>query len=217
MVKVILWDWDNTLVDTFNAVLSAQNDTRTHFGLPAWSREDAKQAMNKSGRDLLNTMFGELKMKEARDYYLNAYLKYTQNNDVQLKPNAIDVLKLSKEKGFYNILASNKASSILKDELTCLKIDGFFDRVCAAEDINCDKPSKQFTDEALKGLDVDLLIAVGDGRSDVQMARNYDEGIAVLIGTNPHTKEFEENFEKVKPDLYFTDFKAVLNLLSTNS
>ena len=29
---LILWDWDNTLIDTFEAIYAAQNDTRVHYG-----------------------------------------------------------------------------------------------------------------------------------------------------------------------------------------
>ena len=118
---------------------------------------------------------------------------------------------LAKEKGFYNILASNKIGSILRNEASVLKVDKFFKRIIGAQDCQFDKPSKSFTDEAIKGLQIDTLITIGDGQSDVQMARNYENGISVLIGTNPHSNEFG----KIKPDLCFSDLHSLMEMYSS--
>ena len=209
MVKVILWDWDNTLVDSFQAILAAQNDMRTHFGLSTWSVNEAKKAMNTSGRNLLQSLFDEKKIDAARSIYLDAYMKHS--GKIQLKSNATEALRLAKEKGFYNILASNKIGSILRNEVNTLKVNSFFDRIIGAEDCQFDKPSKSFTDEAIKGLQIDTLISIGDGQSDVQMARNYENGISVLIGTNPHSDEFG----KIKPDLCFSDLHSLMEMYSS--
>ena len=53
MSKIILWDWDNTLADTFGAILVAQNVMRQAYNLSPWTKEEAKIAMNSSGRNLI--------------------------------------------------------------------------------------------------------------------------------------------------------------------
>ena len=73
--KIILWDWDNTLADTFEAIWCAQNEMRVHYGLQPWSQTEAKKDMNKSGRNLIKNLVGEEKAKEARAYYLDRYAK----------------------------------------------------------------------------------------------------------------------------------------------
>ena len=208
MIKVILWDWDNTLVDTFEAIWHAQNDMRVHFGLGEWTQEEAKKAMNLSGRNLIKNLVGEEKAKEARAFYLK---RYAQNAcHLKLKDGATDLLNSAKAAGYINILASNKAKDILENEVETLGILDKFDRIIGAEEAAEDKPSKIFTDKAIEGLGpVDLLVSVGDGLSDVKMAHNYPIGIAVLAFTDAASAEFESE----KPDYYAKDLFVCKNIL----
>lgn len=211
MVKVILWDWDNTLVDTFDAIWHAQNDMRVRFGLGSWTKEEAKKAMNLSGRNLIKNLVGEEKAKEARAFYLQ---QYAQNAcHLKLKTGAVDLLDYAKANGFVNILASNKAKDILSNEVKQMGILDKFDRMIGAEEAPEDKPSKIFTDKAVEGLDVDLLISVGDGLSDVKMAHNYQDGVAVLVFTDANSGEFENQ----KPDYCAADLNACKKVLSSLS
>ena len=211
MVKVILWDWDNTLVDTFDAIWHAQNDMRVHFGLGTWTKEEAKKAMNLSGRNLIKNLVGEEKAKEARAFYLQQYAKNACH--LKLKSGAVDLLDFAKNASFVNILASNKAKDILSNEVKQMGILDKFDRMIGAEEAAEDKPSKIFTDKAVEGLDVDLLISVGDGLSDVKMAHNYSDGVAVLVFTDANSSEFENQ----KPDYYASDLIACKKILSALS
>ncbi|MBP5534572.1 MAG: HAD hydrolase-like protein [Alphaproteobacteria bacterium] len=194
MVKVILWDWDNTLVDTFDAIWNAQNAMRVHYGLPEWTKEEAKTAMNQSGRNLIKNLVGEEKAKEARAYYLEQYAKNACH--LKLKKGAVELLDYAKSAGYINILASNKAKDILCNEVNQMGILKKFDKMIGAEEAPEDKPSKIFTDKAIEGWDVNLLISIGDGLSDVKMARNYPDGIAILTFTDANSKEFKD----IKPD-----------------
>ena len=205
--KIILWDWDNTLVDTFDAILTAQNVMRKTYGLPTWSKEEAKSAMNKSGRNLIKDLVGEEKAQEARAVYLKAYAQSA--SEIVLKPFAIDVLEKAKSLGYVNILASNKAGSILRNEAHTLNVDMYFDRIIGAEDTPCDKPSKSFTDSAINGYDVENIISIGDGKADIQMGHNYVTGIGLLVWTNPETPEFAEN----KPDASFENLQDLVGYL----
>lgn len=195
--KLILWDWDNTLVDTFGAIFAAQNDARVYFGMQKWTLEESKKAMNMSGRNLIKDIFGEDKAVEARQYFLSRYAMHAA--EIQLKPGAVDILKYAHQKGFVNVLASNKAGPILRNEAETLGVTGYFDRLIGAEDTQNDKPSKQFTDAAIAGYSFDELISIGDGKSDIKMAHNYENGVGVLVWTDSNTPEFAED----KPDVSF--------------
>ena len=193
--KIILWDWDNTLVDTFEAIWCAQNDMRVHYGLPEWSKEEAKKAMNKSGRNLIKDLVGEDKAKEARIYYLRSYAKNIGH--LKLKESAVELLEYTHRLGYINILASNKAKNILLDEAKELGVLSQFDKIIGAEEAAEDKPSKIFTDKAMEDWkEKALIVSIGDGLSDVKMAHNYPDGISILVFTNPNGSEFESE----KPD-----------------
>ncbi len=206
-MNIILWDWDNTLVDTFGAIFAAQNETRKHYNMPLWTPEESKMAMNTSGRNLIKDVFGAERATEARAIYLKAYAMHAA--DLKLKEGALEILKFGKTAGFIQILASNKAGSILRNEAETLGVSQYFDRLIGAEDTDSDKPSKTFTDSAIQGFDVKKIISIGDGKSDIQMARNYENGIGILVGTNPHSKEFEI----LHPDYAVSDLKEALPIL----
>lgn len=198
MKTIILWDWDNTLVDTFGAIFTAQNIMRQSFGLSSWTREEAAAAMNKSGRNLIKDLVGEEKAAAAREVYLKAYAQSAAQ--INLKPNAINVLEKARVLGFVNVLASNKAGSILRNEAHTLNVDMYFDRIIGAEDTDSDKPSKFFTDAVIAGFDCDTIISIGDGKADIQMGHNYENGIGVLISADTQSETAKEA-DAVFPDL----------------
>ena len=194
MSKVILWDWDNTLADTFGAIFAAQNDARVQYGMTPWTKEESKAAMNTSGRNLIKDVFGADKATEVRAYFLSRYAEHA--DALELKAGAKEILKTAKELGFVNILASNKAGPILRNEVSAMGVADYFDRLIGAEEAEEDKPSKIFTDTALAGIEADMIISIGDGKADIQMAHNYAGGIGILVWTNPNGGEFAE----IKPD-----------------
>lgn len=199
MVKLILWDWDNTLVDTFGAIFAAQNIMRQTFGLAPWTKEEAAAATNKSGQNLIKDIFGEEKAPQAREVYLSSYAKSA--SQISLKPNAVSVLEKAKANEYINVLASNKAGSILRNEAHTLNVDSYFDRIIGAEDTPNDKPSKLFTDAAINGFNPTQIISIGDGKSDIQMGHNYENGISVFISSDTSSEE-ALSADEVFPDLY---------------
>ena len=207
--KVIFWDWDNTLVDTFGAIWLAQNDMRTHYGLSAWTKEDAKIAMNKSGKNLIRDLLGADKAEEARAYYLQCYAERSKN--LHLKEGASAILALAKSLGFINILASNKTTEVLKTEVQRFKLTKSFDKIVGAGSAKEDKPSKIFTDTALKGFAPELIVSIGDGASDVKMGHNYKNGRSILLFTNVQSVEFKDN----QPDYSAPDFATCQRILTS--
>lgn len=207
MSKVILWDWDNTLADTFGAIFAAQNEARIKYGLMPWTREESKTAMNTSGRNLIKDVFGADKAAEVRAYFLSRYAEHA--DALELKSGAKEVLQTAKELGYINVLASNKAGPILRNEVQAMGLTAYFDRLIGAEDTDNDKPSKAFTDSALDEIDVQTLISVGDGKADIQMAHNYVGGIGILVWTNPDSPEFNE----IKPDYAANTLNDVCEIL----
>ena len=126
-------------------------------------------------------------------------------------PGAKEILKWTKEKGFINILASNKHYLVLRKEAEVSGLIDFFDDICGAEQFSENKPSKVFTDNALKNFkDFDALFVIGDGVSDIKMAHNYPTGKAFLVGTDPKTKEFEKN----QPDFSVKNLLEIKNILA---
>ena len=57
--RAILFDWDNTLIDSWGAIQDAQNHTLTAFGLAPWTLEETKARVHGSMRDSYPQLFGD--------------------------------------------------------------------------------------------------------------------------------------------------------------
>ena len=207
-MKVILWDWDNTLADTIEPLKEAFNATFRHYNMPTITREQMKIFMNSAGSQLFKDLFPNYDLNEVKQIYLKHYQENVFH--LQLLPGAKEAVKWTKEQGYINILASNKHYLILHKEAEISGMSPFFDEICGAEQFPENKPSKLFTDNALKTYsDFDQLWAIGDGVSDTKMAHNYAGGKAILVGTNPKAKEFADN----PPDFWVPNLTEIQKIL----
>src|SRR4051794_23008064 len=61
----VLFDWDNTLVDSWKTIFYAINKTLAAFGLEAWEEDFALSNIQYSGREVFPKLFGD-RAKEAQ-------------------------------------------------------------------------------------------------------------------------------------------------------
>jgi len=59
--KAVIFDWDNTLVDSWGTIQAALNMTFDDFGLETWTLEQTKQRVARSMRDSFPILFGRPK------------------------------------------------------------------------------------------------------------------------------------------------------------
>ena len=87
---VLLYDWDNTLVDSWVGIAAALNVVFADFALPAWTVDDAKQRVRTSLRDGFSALFGS-KWERALDLFYAA-LKEHHLRHVTPMPGALEAL-----------------------------------------------------------------------------------------------------------------------------
>ena len=56
---VLLFDWDNTLVDAWAGIVAALNDVFAQWNLPPWTVEQGRQRIRGSMRDSFPPLFGD--------------------------------------------------------------------------------------------------------------------------------------------------------------
>ena len=71
-IKAIIFDWDNTLVNTWPITLKALNITLKQFGFEEWSEEKLKQNVHFSVKSSFPQWFGD-KAAEATKLYKKIY------------------------------------------------------------------------------------------------------------------------------------------------
>src|SRR6185295_2957795 len=70
--KAVLFDWDNTLVDTWPCIGKATNLTRAAMGLGPWNAAEMRANIAGSLRDTFPRIYGD-RWEEAREIYHKAF------------------------------------------------------------------------------------------------------------------------------------------------
>src|SRR5258707_9252971 len=70
--RAVLFDWDNTLVDSWPTIHDALQQTLIAMGHPPWTLEESKTRVRLSLRDSFPALFGT-RWEEARRIYMDAF------------------------------------------------------------------------------------------------------------------------------------------------
>ncbi|MEQ8441774.1 MAG: HAD-IA family hydrolase [Alphaproteobacteria bacterium] len=178
----ILYDWDNTLVDTWPVIHSAMNVLFRYMDMPEWTLLETKSNVRQSMRDAFPRMFGD-RWEEARDVFYQAFEAVHLNALVSLD-GMRELLDGVKAAEIPQAVVSNKQGRYLRKEAEHLGIDGIFHSLIGAGDAARDKPAPDPVHAALEGTGIALgphVLFVGDSGIDMQTA--HAAGLTpILIG-----------------------------------
>jgi phosphoglycolate phosphatase len=205
--QAIIFDWDNTLVDSWGRIAQAANATRVNFGYPEWDMARIKENSNLSARESFPQWFGD-RWQEAMDFF---YARYSELQQQGLTPaqGSQELLRWLNEQNVPLCVVSNKNGKHLRHEAAALEWDIYFLSIVGAGDALRDKPAREHADHALTlaGLVPGPHIwFVGDSEADIVCGRNTG-CTPVLIGTSDKARELKVN-------TYVPDCEALLGLLT---
>jgi phosphoglycolate phosphatase len=204
--RALLFDWDNTLVDSWGTIHYALGATLERFGQRAWTMEETKERVRQSLRDSFPRLFGE-RWEEARRVYLDTF---TSVHLERLRPieGAAAALEGLAASGLYLGVVSNKTGRILRLEADRLGWTRHFGKVVGATDAVADKPEVAPVELALEGSGIargEAVWFVGDTGIDMECA--YNSGcVPVLVG-GPDPDE--PDLARFPPALRFPDLAAL--------
>ena len=172
--KAIIFDWDNTLADTWPLIQHAIDTTMTAMGRQPWGLEKVRDNVHKSMRESFPEIFGN-DWYEAGEIYKNTY-RSSHIELIQLLPKALELINTIEKQGITQFIVSNKIGNTLRKEVAKIGIDQKFFALIGATDANADKPSREPVELALLGSDLDPkkdeIWFVGDTITDVECAYN---------------------------------------------
>lgn len=201
--SVLLWDWDNTLVDGWPGIAAAINATFRAFARPPWSVEEVRQRARVSVRDAFPALFGE-EWQRARDIF---FAVLAEQHLAHVRPMAGAAEALLAGKSWPQGVVSNKTGRFLRAEVAHLGWAGMFEAVVGAGDAPADKPSAAPILLALSQLSTSRegpVWYLGDTALDMQAARAASV-TAVLVGDASH----DGGVERARPDIHFADAHAL--------
>lgn len=204
--RALLFDWDNTLVDSWGVIHEALVLTFTAMGHEPWSLATTKERVRHSLRDAFPKLFGD-RWEEARQRYLDAFTAIHLER-LRALDGAEVLLAGAAGAGFYLAVVSNKTGSILRREAGHLGWTGYFHALVGAGDAAADKPDPAPVHRALQGSGIapEQAWFVGDTALDMQCAVNAG-AIPVLIESAAMERSAPE------PALRFANCASVLAAL----
>jgi len=203
--RAILFDWDNTLVDSWAVIHEARNSTMAAMGRPLWSLAETKERARLSLRESFPRDFGE-RWEEARQIYLGTYRAIHLDRLTAL-PGRGELLQGLADEGIFLGVVSNKTASLLRCEIERIGWSALFGSVVGAGDAPLDKPDAAPVLLALEPSGVDpgeTVWLVGDTGVDMQCARNSG-CVPVLLASGMS----EEEFLGCPPRFVFSDCSAL--------
>ncbi len=197
--RALVFDWDNTLVDSWATIHEALVHTFTAMGHEPWTLDETKARVRHSLRDAFPALFGA-RWDDARKLYLD---RFTAIHLERLTPIAGsgELLIEAKAAGFYLAVLSNKTGRILRREAEHLGWSGHFARLIGAGDASADKPDPAAMRLALEGSARDGADVwyIGDTALDMECAARAG-CIGVLLGARDPA---DQGFVRFPPARHF--------------
>jgi phosphoglycolate phosphatase len=197
----VFFDWDGTLVDTFPGIHKAHNHVRTQYGLPLWSEAEYREVMKYSSRDIYPKIYGE-KAEEAMKI-LYDFIEANHISELKVMPQARELLEYLRRNGVTLGVVSNKRHKYLSREIEHLGWQDFFSAIVGAGEAEQDKPAAAPLVKAgdSAGKKVSDMWYVGDGETDLQMAKNAGCPAVLVL----HGEKKEDLIGAYKPLLVAND------------
>lgn len=209
--SAIVFDWDNTLVDTWPTIHEALSVTLAAMGHEPWSFDDTKIRVRQSLRDSFPALFGD-RWAEARDIF---YETFARNHIERLAPlpGVAELLAALSATGMDMAVLSNKTGRYLREEAAYLGWDSHFAALVGAGDAEQDKPARQSLDLALGPFGCaagPTVWMVGDSGIDMEVAHRTG-CVPVLLNRADHNAD---EFKDWPPELVFKGCNSFKELVA---
>jgi phosphoglycolate phosphatase len=186
----IVFDWDNTLVDTWPVIHESLMVTLEAMDHQPWTFEETRERVRNSLRDTFPGLFGD-RWEEARRIF---YAAFERVHIERLRPieDAGELLGSLSSAGVHLAVLSNKTGAYLRAEAAHLGWSGYFESIVGAGDATRDKPAPESLCLALARTPVSPgseVWIVGDAGIDMEIAHKTG-CLPVLLHRDAGDREF---------------------------
>jgi phosphoglycolate phosphatase len=211
--RALLFDWDNTLVDTWETIHVALNKALTAMGHTPWTPEETRQRVRASARDSFPALFGD-RADEAADIFYRAF-ESQHLQTLRERDGAGAMLRaLAGMDWLYLAVVSNKKGHLLRREADHIGWSDYFSRLVGANDAARDKPAVEAVTLALTESGLKLgpnVWFVGD--TDIDMTCAVAAGCTPVL-LRPEAPA-EDEFPGTAPHLHIASCQALLEVIQT--
>lgn len=215
MIKLVVFDWNGTLLNDARICLIADNHVIKAFGgeaitISTYRKTIIIPAINFYSQHIPNSE--KLDLNKLSTTFHNHY--ETVALKAKLRTNAKKLLQILDKNNINSIILSNHTISGINDQLKRLKIEKYFSAVLANPSINTSmkKRNKKEKLEVYlreKKYKTEEIIIVGDSPEEVEIGKQLGiKSIAIVKGFYDKSR-----LVKSKPDYLIEDLKAILKII----
>ena len=208
--RAVLFDWDNTLVNTWPTIVECYRDTFLALGRTPWTADEVKARAHGSLRDHFPKLFGDRAGEAERIFYDTFHRIHLDR--LEPLPGADVLLERANAIGAFVGVVSNKVGDNLRVELAHLGWDRWIKRAVGARDAKRDKPAPDPIYLVLDGTGIapDRSVwMVGDTPADLQCA--HAAGVLPVFFGN--VELMAERLREFPPSLHALDCHELAALL----
>ena len=184
--KLVCFDWDGTLIDSFDKIARCIFDTAKLMGLKTVSKNQIKAQIGQPFEQLLTDLYGDVSYSAFQAKYEEIY---TEMAPPLLFPNCVKMLQVLKQSDIMVAIVTNKSRVAVERELSLTNVNSYIDSIWVAEEFAA-KPSPVMLHHAMTShqLSSSEVWMVGDSLPDLYSGYAANVGKIVLVEDLPIPK-----------------------------
>lgn len=177
MMKSIVWDFDDTIANSYPGIVSAtQRSLRENFDISLSKDTIFKEAKKTSVRKFVTELLkDEDDVEQAVKVFYATYFRYEKeyHDKITLIPHALDILDYCQAKGYEQFIVTHRDESI-HDLADSLEIKRYFKDVISVAEDHKRKPDPEMLDYLIDKYDLDKadLWVIGDRQIDLDFGHS---------------------------------------------
>ncbi|KKT87331.1 MAG: hypothetical protein A2119_01845 [Candidatus Colwellbacteria bacterium GWA2_46_10] len=186
MKKVIIFDYDDTIVDTFSSIYDVDLQVAERLGLRRVTKEEMASLWGIPYRERIKRLHPDTDFEEHERIHFEIY----DHSTTKPFEGAVGTLAYLKSKGYRLGIISSRRYKSLVGNLEYYHLSSFFECVQGEESLEYVKPDPRVFDVAIKyfGGNQGEMVYVGDHLNDFEAATKSGLDF-IAITTGVHTKE----------------------------
>ena len=208
--RAVLFDFDGTLADSFDAITASANHARGHFSLPPITRAEVSQVVGLGLDQFLQELIPGVPLGESvavyREHHQTVFLSMTH-----LFPGVSDTMRELHDRNYQLAVCSNKRVEFTKQLVGRLGLGAIVRETLGPEDVARPKPDPAMLLEACRRLGIPPADTVYVGDMAVDVLTGKAAGITTWLV--PGGASGREDPVAAGPDRVLRDFREVGELL----
>ena len=196
-IRLIIFDFDGTLGDTRQNIVTTMQMTIEELHLPSRSEEECAATIGLPLAGCFRTLFPDIQeelITRCAETYRRVFNENLKNIRPEAFPGVVETLAILHQKGFTLTIASSRSHISLMELTRNMDIAGYISYILGADDVKEAKPKPEPVLKTLAEMNYDAgeSLVVGDMAVDIQMGANAGAKTCGVTWGNGSKDELEE-------------------------